>query len=199
MFVMADWSELEMVRGASGHVCVTERLREFDPKKKAFVDKPIKLRIPRPNDLAQARVDVRAMFLAKKLDPDKDKDLFDEFEQLCLLSKAIRDAETEAQLYDPIELAQSVDEGPLQDLLGRLRVYRDMLDPRERLMTDEEVYTKIIEVARAGHLYPLTDIAGRDQPSFVTTMACLAATSPTVLAWLQSCETSTLAASSPGI
>lgn len=191
-----DWDELEMSRGAKGHVVVNEKLREFDPQKKAFVDTPVKIRVPRPADLLQARIDVKALFAQRKLDPAADKDLFEESEQLCLLAKCIRDPETEAQMCDPEELPGRFDEGTLQDILGRIRVYRDMLDPRDRVMTDEDVYRKIIEVARAGHCLPLTGIAGFEQPSFIVSMAELAATCPTVLAWLRSSATSTPAQSS---
>lgn len=184
-----DWSELEMNHGANGHVIINDKLPEFDPKTKAFVDVPIKVRVPRPGDLLQARVDVRAMFAQHKLDPVADRDLFEEMEQLCLLAKCIRDPKTEAQLYDAEELKDKVDEGSLQAILGRIRVYRDMLDPRDRLMTDEDVYRKIVEVARQGHCLPLTGIAGYEQPSFIVSMAELAANSQKVLAWLQSSET----------
>lgn len=186
-----DWSELETERGAAGHVVVLDKLREFDPRKKAFVDTPIKVRVPRPHDLLQARVDAKVSFVQWKLDADKDRDLFEETEQLCLLAKCIRDPASEAQLCDVEELPKRFDEGTLQDLLGRIRVYRDMLDPRERITTEEDVYRKIVEVARAGHCLPLAAIAGFEQPSFIVTMADLAANSPTVLAWLRSSATST--------
>lgn len=186
-----DWSELETERGAAGHVVVNDKLREFDPRAKAFVDTPIKVRIPRPHDLLQARIDARAMFVQLKLDAEKDRDLFDETEQLCLLAKCVRDPKTEAQFCDVDELPKRFDEGTLQDLLGRIRVYRDMLDPRERLTTEEDVYRKIAEVARTGQCLPLVAIAGFEQPSFIVTMAELAATSPTLLAWLRSSATST--------
>lgn len=192
---MTDWAELELTRGARGHVVVSDKLREFDPRTKRHVDTPVKLRIPRPADLVQARVDVRAMFAARKLDPVADKDLFEELEQACLLAKCVRDPQTEGQLCEPEELLQRFDEGSLQDLLGRLRVYRDMLDPRDRLLTEEDVIRKVLEVARAGHLLPLTGIAGFEQPSFLVSMAELAATSPKVLAWLRSSATSTPASS----
>lgn len=186
-----DWSELETERGAAGHVVVSDNLREFDPHKKAFVDTPIKVRVPRPYDLVQARVDAKACFLRWKLDAEKDHDLFEETEQLCLLAKCVRDSATEAQLCDVEELPKRFDEGTLQDLLGRIRVYRDMLDPRERLSTEEDVLRKIVEIAREGQCLPLAAIAGFEQPSFIVTMAELAATSPTLLAWLRSSVTST--------
>jgi len=192
-----DWSELEMERGAKGHVVISDKLREFDPRTKAFVDVPIKVRVPRPAELLQARIDVKAMFAREKLDPAADRDMFEEFEQLCLLAKCIRDPETEAQMCEPDELKSRFDEGTLQDILGRIRVYRDMLDPRERIMSEDDVYRKLIEVARAGHCLPLTGIAGFEQPSFIVSMAELAATCPTVLAWLRSCANSTLAPSGP--
>ena len=190
-----DWSELETERGAAGHVVVSDKLREFDPHKKAFVDTPIKVRVPRPHDLLQARVDAKACFLQWKLDTERDSDIFEETEQLCLLAKCIRDHATEAQLCDVEELPKRFDEGTLQDLLGRIRVYRDMLDPRERLTTEDDVFRKIVEVARKGHCLPLAGIAGFEQPSFIVTMAELAVTSPTVLAWSRSSETSTPAPS----
>lgn len=186
------WKELEVIDGESGHLLFRDQVRERqrDGSWKA-VD--VRVRVTRPEDSMRARAAARGWFTELKLDPDRDVDMFAELEQLCLLALALRTAkEPHSQLATHDELARSFDEGPLQDVLGRINVYKRLLDPRESQLSEEEVFAKIVAVAKRGHLGPLTDIAGHEQPSFIVRMAEEALRSPRVQSWLQSLETSTL-------
>jgi hypothetical protein len=183
------WAELEVIDGESGHVLFRDQIRQRTKEGWKAID--IRVRVTRPEDSLRARSDARVWFAALKLDPDRDQDMLAEIEQICLLSLAIRTAKPpHAQLATHEELARDFDEGSLQDVLGRINVYKHLLDPREPELDADTVFRKVVAVAEVGHLGPLTDIAGHEQPSFLLRMARLACDSPTVQSWLQSRESS---------
>jgi len=193
------WSELEVIPSESGHILFQDQLRERTPGGE-WKTIPVRVRIPRPKDNILARADARKWFgELKNLDPEKDADLFEEMEQLCLLAKAIRTFEPpHPQLATHDELASDFDEATLQDILGRISVYRQLLDPRDSNLTEDELWTKILAVVRVGHLGPLTGIAGHEQPSCVLFMASQALLSPKGRSFVESCGILMPEVSAPG-
>lgn len=182
------WQELEPLKDDQGHLLFRDQLRRRN-KDGTFEAIPVRVRVPRPHHHGEARAQARAWGIRLKLDQDHDADMFAELEQLCLLSRAVRtDAPPHAQFADAEELAERFDEGSLQDVLGRLPVYKRLLDPREQRIDDDKLFDVVVKVARQGHLGPLTDIAGHEQPSFLLRMAELACRSPTVQSWQLSQE-----------
>jgi hypothetical protein len=189
------WEELELVNDELGYVLFRDEIRRRTTD--GWKSEPVRVRIIRPVDIAKARGETRILCAKLKVDLDRDKDLFEELEQLVLLSKAIRTAqEPHSQFADAEELGEHFDEGSLQDLLGRIRVYRQLVDPREPVLSEEQIWTRIAAVVRCRHLGPLTDIAGHEQPSLLLFMAEQALSSPRALSYLRSLATSTQAASS---
>lgn len=186
------FAELEVIEDDSDHSLLFKdqiRRRQRDGTWKA---EPVRVRIVRGKLLAMCRAKARAWFRDNGLDEDRDKDLFDDIEQAHILALAIRTpTPPHAQYADVEELLQDYDEASLQDVLSRISVYRQLLDPRESNLTEEDVWQKIAAVARREHLGPLADIAGHEQASCVIFMARMALQSPTGQSWLQSTETST--------
>lgn len=191
------WEELEVVEHGDGHLLFKDFLRRKTPKG-TFELVEVRVRIVRMIEVAQARAECRAWCKELKLDEEKDRDVFSELEQVCILSHAIRAKEAPyPQLEDPRDLALKYDEVSLMDMLGRIEALRWSIDPRVNLDTPDDVWTMVERVARAGHLRPLTDIAGPEQSSFIVFMANQALHSPTGVAWSQSRVSSTQALS-PG-
>jgi uncharacterized protein YutE (UPF0331/DUF86 family) len=185
------WEELEVVTHDDGHLLFKDFLRR---KKKdgTFEMVEVRVRIVRMKEIAQARAEARSWLAELKLDEEKDRDIFDELEQVCILSHAIRDKEKPwPQHQDFRNLVSMYDEASLQDILGRIEELKTRLDPRVSLDTPDDVWTMVQRVAKAGHLAPLTDIAGHEQTSFVVFMASQAMKSPTGAAWLLARENST--------
>ncbi len=183
------WAELEVIDGESGHVLFKDQIRQRTREGWKAIE--IRVRVTRPEDSLRARATARAWATELKLDPDRDQDMLAEIEQICLLALAIRTAKApHPQLATHEELARDYDEGSLQDVLGRINVYKHLLDPRDAGLSEEDVFKRIVAVAKRGHLGPLTDIAGHEQPSFIVRMAALACDSPTLCSWLQSLESS---------
>lgn len=185
------WEELEIVEHEDGHLLFKDYIRRRT-KSGALESEPVRVKILRTPHIAQARVNTRVWFHEQGLDEDRDKDLFAELEQVSMLAIAIREPTAPyAQKCPPEELARDYDEASLQDVLGRIQYLRQLIDPRESRLTEEELWRKVFAVAREGHLGPLTDIAGSEQPSCVVFMAEQALNSPRGQSWLQSAGTST--------
>jgi hypothetical protein len=125
-----------------------------------------------------------------------DKDLFDQLEQIVLLSKAIRTADTFAAHSPSTTSYAERDDGSLQDIQEQLAAFKAAQDPREPVSTEEDVWRTIAAVAKESSIDPLAERAGREQPSIVVRMALEACRSPTGQRWLQSFGIS-IPASSP--
>jgi|GEM_PF-3423020 len=179
------WAELEVVEHEAGQPMFKDTIRRR--KGAGWEEIPVRVRVPRGGDHLKARKAARAWFKELDLDPKADKDLFDEVEQFCILSRAIREPEPpHAQFADAQELVDQFDEGSLSEVLDHINVYKRQLDPRDHEMSEDEIVETIIAIRRCGHLGPLTGIAGPAQPSFLLSMAYAASTSPTVQSYAQS-------------
>jgi hypothetical protein len=180
------WSDLEVVEHGDSTLLFKDALRKRGATGQVEMV-PVRIKIIRNLEIAEARAKCSAWCLKLKIERDKDKDIFDALEQVCILALAIRSPVAPyPQLFDAEELATKFDEVCLQDVLGRIEALRAMMDVRESDITPDVIWSKIFAVAKAGHLLPLTDIASHAQPSCIVFMACQALKSPTGLAWLQS-------------
>lgn len=188
------WDELEVSRHVNGRLMFPDELRRRN-EKGAIEATKISVCVPMPEDNVEARVRAAAWFAKKKLDRKLDEDLFKEVEQVCLLAQAIRTREEpHSQAYDAEELAR-FDEASLHDIQERINAYKAILDPRESDVTEEKFWGLVLAVGRTGSVLPLSDIAGRVQPSCVVRMAKEALLSPTGRRFAPSLETSTPAPS----
>lgn len=187
----ASWEELEVVRHESGRLMFPDKLRRRDETGKV-VEKPVRVWVPVPNDEVEAKTEARRWFKSKAdLDPDRDKGLFEEMEQVCLLARAIRTFDPpHAQLLNHVEMA-GFDEGGLKDIQERINAYKALIDPREPVTTDEAFWRMLGEVAAKRSILPLLDIVGHEQPSCIVRMALEACRSPMAPSWLRSSESLT--------
>lgn len=187
----STFAELEVARHESGRLMFPDELRRVNERGELSTTK-IRVWVPTPSDQIDARVQARIWFGSKKgLDPERDRDLFDEMEQICLLARAIRTTEPpHGQLCDATELA-GYDEACLHDILERINAYKAALDPRPSDLDDEHFWNTVITIARTASLVPLAGIAGRAQRSFITRMAREASRSRTDRSSAPSSESST--------
>ena len=172
------WEELEVVEDADGLLFKDEIRRRT--AEGGWQVEPVRIRVPRKQQRLQARARARELFAKKfKLDEEKDAEAFEELEQFCLLALSIRaPKEPHPQLVDAEDLIAGYDTTVLEDVLGRIEIYQNMLEPRCTMLTPEQVWSKIEQVAVRGHLLPLTDIAGHERLSLITFMASQALLSP---------------------
>lgn len=191
----ATFEELEIVRHESGRLLLPAVLRRRGPKGE-LVETKVRIWAPTPNDHVEARTQARVWFASKKhLDPDRDRALFDEMEQICLLARAIRTYEPpHAQFASHDELA-GYDEHCLHDLQERVNAFKELLDPRVAVVDEATFWTVVLAVARRSTLLPLTDIGSRGQLSCILRMAREALLSPNAPSSRTSSESSTPAPS----
>lgn len=190
------WDELELARHENGRIMFPGEIRRRATTGAVEVVTQVRICVPTPRDEIEARVRARVwMGELKHLDPDRDKDLFAEMEQLCLLARAIRTHDApHGQFCDALELA-GYDEASLHDLQERVNTFKTMLDPREGELTEDRFWQVTHEVAKSGTLYPLAGIGSREQRSCIVRMAKEALLSPMGKSSRTSSESSTPAPS----
>lgn len=191
------WAELELVEDEDSRLLFPDQIRMRT--KEGWKNVKVRLRVPRPDDLLRARRETRVFFETRKLDEAKDKDLFEEAEQLTILALCMRTWDApHPQFAQAAELTRGYDESSLRDVQGRLNHYRELVDPNPgHELSDVEVFEKILAIRRVGHLGPLVDIAGSEQRSFIMRMAELACLCPMVQCYVQSLVSSTAEPSPP--
>lgn len=187
----ATFEELEMVRHESGRLLFPDVLRRRD-EKGAIKETKVRIWVPNPNDHVEARTAARVWFAGQKaLDPDRDKSVFEDMEQACLLARAIRTGEAPYGQYTTAQELAGYDESTLQDIQERINIYKSMLEVRTPVVDDETFWRAVLAIGRRNSLLPLADIAGRAQPSFAIRMAKEALLSPTGQSFVRSLESST--------
>jgi hypothetical protein len=180
-----SWAELEVLPHDSGRLTVPCELRRRGADGKVAATK-VRIWAPAPDDHFQARVEAKAWLKKLKLELPADKDVFEHIEQLCLLARAIRTFEAPfGQFVTAEELAQ-YDEGSLQDVQERVNRFKEELDPRESITTEEQFWKTVVQIAKLESAGPLADIVGHEQPNCVARMALEACSSPRAQPWLQS-------------
>lgn len=156
----------------------------------------IMLELPLKEDLIAARVEAKALAFKREIDREKDKDLFDDIENSCILAHAIRDrepmpgAKRYPQHTDVEDLLKTYHPKSLDALWGRMEVYSHMMDPRIQAPDEHTVFSLVAAINQVGNLLPLAGIAGHAQPSLLLSMAKLAADSPTAQSYFASYATS---------
>lgn len=185
------WEELEGVRHESGRLMFKAELRRRTETGKLEVQ-PVRVWVPVPNDHVAARSQARLWFRATQgLDPERDKDIFSEMESVCLLARAIRSPKPpHEQLLSHEELGE-YDEGALKEIQERINAIKAMLDPREPVVSEEQFWVVLTDIARSGTLLPLAGIVGHEHPSFIVRMAWEACRSPTAPSFARSLVTLT--------
>jgi hypothetical protein len=173
------WEELEVARHASGRLMFKAELRRRNASGKVE-SIPVRVCVPTPLDKIQARSTARQWFgKIKWLDPERDKELFEEMEQVCILAIVIRASDGQhPQFADHEELA-AYEEASLRDIREYITLLEQQIDPREPITSEEQFWRMTFAVARGSTPLPLNDIAGHEQPSCVVRMAKEACHSPT--------------------
>jgi len=118
----------------------------------------------------------------RKLDREKDLDLFEAMEKAYVLMFAVCDAEKPyAQMFDTLEeLERAFLPSQLEQMYDYHTKLIDVTDPRFDRYKSEDVFRMILKVAEAGSLAPLAAMPGVDQYTCMLSMAKLFAGSVSV-------------------
>lgn len=165
-----SWAELEILEH-DGYLLFPDQLmrRQADGSFKA---RPILLRVPRPHEKRQARVESRARALQAGLDLDRDADLVDDLENMHLLSNAVRN---NTSPYEPLEpdvptFEKMFDHASLNRTWARLQALHRLLDPRPDEISEGEMLALLSKIAKERSIAPLVVYGLDAQERFVISM-----------------------------
>lgn len=166
-FLGRSWEELEVVEHENGALMFPAELRKRDKLGKV-ARTPVRVRVPRPIDQLEARREARVWFDELRLDIEEDKEYLDQIEQICLLSRAIREfTEPHSQFVDSKELA-TYDEACLKDIGEKINHLKLLQDPRDPIQSEDDFWRIVAEIKEKRQaISPLADIAGHEQHSFI--------------------------------
>lgn len=168
-----DWSELEAYEHAD-HLLFPDKLIRRT-KNGTWEETPIMLRVPRDGDMRAARVQARALAAQTKIDEQKDRDLFSNLENMCILALSIRNTTEPYEPWEPepLVLEKRYDKVCLAQLWAKLERLNDVLNPAPNQLSSAEIVALIVAIAKARHLGPLVVYGPGAQTSFVVSMADL--------------------------
>jgi hypothetical protein len=167
----APWKELELLEYA-GHLLFPAVVQRKKPNGE-FESDAVMLRAPRPNEVRKARVTARAMALSDGLDVDRDKDLIDDLEDICLLSQCVRNSTPphEPWVPDPREFESRYDLGTLEHLYSQLHEVIAAVDPKPSTLDHAETLAVVAAIAERRDIHPLRVLGPAAQSSCIIFMA----------------------------
>jgi len=191
------WAELEALE-FSGRLYFPDAIKRRG-KTGGIEEIPICIRVPRKDEKRTARLEARTWTQKIDIDTEKDKDLFDDLDTLCILARAIREVTEPHEQHQQAEWLEShYDSGSLAQIWDRLQVYDQMLDPRTETLTEDQFWGTVLAIGRTRSGLPLTEYAPSLQRSFLLSVVDQALLSPTLRSFLQSRDSSTQAPSPSG-
>jgi hypothetical protein len=170
-----SWGELEVLEHY-GYLLFPDSI--YKRKKDGTFDEiKVCLRVPRQHELRKARVEARRIAMEDGLDLDRDKDLFNDLETICILSMAIRNRATphESMIPEPRELERDYDRACLMQIWAKLDALHQVVDPAPHKISEEEMFALIAAIAKDRSISPLAVYAADSQANFVIFTASLLA------------------------
>lgn len=171
-----SWDKLEAIEFAD-HLLFPDILtrRKADG---SWLEEEVLLRVPRERDLRAARNEARSLAKTDKggrIDEEKDRDLFVNLENMCILARCIRNTSEpyEAMHPDPLLLESKFDKVCLQQMWAKVEQLNEVLNPAPMQLSSPEIVALTVAIARARHLGPLVVYGPGAQTSYVVSTADL--------------------------
>ena len=179
------WEELEVLEFRDRLLFPTKALKRRQDG--TVKETPILLRVPREADLRKARIKAREVGLKEGLDLDRDKDLLDNLETICLLATCIRNTTEpyEPFVATPQELEDNFDLSFLESVYNKICTLRDIANPHPVELTEMDCWTLVTAIATARHTLPLTAYAPDSQNTFMLFMVDQLCNSPAYKSFLE--------------
>lgn len=169
-----EWSALEVFEW-SDRLYFPTKVFKRDAKTGKFVGVDYALRVPRGDDFRRARLEAIKIFKDEGLDREKDRDLFDDLESLCILWLSVREKDEphEQIAMDARDLEKRYDRGSLEQVNFVLNQLKRTLDPRVSGMEAGELEALTAAIVARQSIVPLAAFDDATQVTFVITMARL--------------------------
>jgi hypothetical protein len=168
-----DWKGLEVLE-QDGRILFPDKIykRSVDG---SFEGHAVLLQVPREPDLRWARLEARRLAMESKppLDPERDRDLIENLEAMCLVSRCMRDPKVPAREFDPDpeHLEAAWDKGALTQIYEKLDRLAQVLDPRPESISEDEMFAVVAAIVKARNILPLAVYGPAAQNICVVTMA----------------------------
>ena len=165
-----DWGELEVLEHAD-YLLFPDKVYRRE-KGGGFEEIDVVLRVPRENEFRKARVQARVIGVADGMDVSVDADLFENLENLCLLSVCIRNAKPPHEPWcpDPKVLERKYDRVTLSQIWAKIDKLNGVVNPAPDNISKDETYALMAALAKERHLGPLAVYGSGAQTSFILFM-----------------------------
>jgi hypothetical protein len=172
-----DWAQLEVVEHA-GYLLFPDKIYKAQKSGK-FKSEDVMLRVPRWNEQRQARVKARELAAREGIDEEKDRDLFENLENMCIMAVAIR---SPTEPYEPfisdvqggaLALEKTYDGPGLTQIWEKIDKLNDLINPAPEAITKAEMVALLAAISEARNILPLVAYAPGAQAFFIVTMADL--------------------------
>lgn len=170
-----DWKGLEVLE-QDGRLLFPDKIyrRKVDG---SFEGQAVLLQVPREPDIRWARLEARRLASASNppLNPERDRDLIENLEAMCLVSRCMRDPKVPTREFDPSpeHLEEAWDKGALTQIYEKLDRLAQVVDPRPETIGEDEVLAVVAAIVKARNILPLVVYAPAAQNICVVTMADL--------------------------
>jgi hypothetical protein len=175
MLVDVPWSQLEVIEHPkTGRLLFPDFIARR--RKDGTIDKtPIRLCPLRDYEKRKARQDAREWAKSEGLDPEADKEFFDNLDALCRLAIGIR---SDSEPYEPFEpepkrLDRGYDPVTLRALYQKLERYEDEMDPSDRAFDERTVLAVAAAMVTKRSIAPLLAFDGPSQASLLISISAL--------------------------
>ncbi len=181
-----------------GKLYLPTRIKFRDAKGEAGSGEDVLLTSATPDQRYTARSKAREWAAKHKLDLDRDVKYVDEMENYWLLAYAIRDRATRSQLEESAQsLLKRFNDFSLKETWHRYNHWCELIDPRYGVLSNEQLWQVVAEIASGGTLLPLVALPGFEQSTCIVFMAQAAVRSPSAPSWLSSHMRSSSGPSTP--
>ena len=180
-FVNKKWDDLKVIEHNEIERLLVPgviRKRKLDG---SFEMIDIKIRPLREHELRECRVKARQIAKEDGIDEKKDSELFDNIEEICRLSMAVRDNDHPYTAYNdnPRQFERKFDKHTIRDLSSQLDAANDLLNPRLSEITDQELIVILAKVAAEENIRPFLALEPGTLQKLMVFMASLLAESLT--------------------
>jgi hypothetical protein len=160
----------------------------------------VMFQVPREPDHRKAKIEARKVGLKEGFDLDRDKDVFEQLETLCLLSICIRNRKEPYEPWEPdvLKLEKRYDLQSLANAYGKIDVYAGMINPHPSELSEQDCWALVAAIVKARNMLPLLVYAPDSQNTFALFMADQVVTCPAYKSYLESLEES-IQGSSPAV
>lgn len=166
-----SWGDLEVLEVA-GRLMFPDKIYRRKAGGK-FDEVPVLIQVPRLPELTKARVEARKIAQEEGLDLKLDRNLFDDWETICILSYALRNPKPDHERWEPFpkSLAEKYDRETLTQVWAKIENLRHVIDPAPDKITANEMFALISAIAKERNLGPLHVYGAGAQNSCIVFMA----------------------------